>query len=164
MRLSIRSQKDFVTGLVFLACGAGFAIGAQSYTVGTAARMGPGYFPTLLGVLLALIGLVIAAQALHPELGPKDKIGSIAWKPLVFILGANILFGLLLVGVRAIGLPSMGLIVAIFGLTIVASLAGERFSLKESLILAAVLAGGSYLAFIVLLKLNFPVWPAFVSP
>jgi hypothetical protein len=56
----------------------------------------------------------------------------------------------------------MGLIAAIFGVTIVASLAGDSFNLKEVLILSVVLSIGSYLAFIVLLKLQFPVWPTFI--
>jgi hypothetical protein len=57
----------------------------------------------------------------------------------------------------------MGLVLAIFGLTLVASLAGETFKLKEVLILAAILAAGSYLAFVVLLKLQFAVWPKFIA-
>jgi hypothetical protein len=60
-------------------------------------------------------------------------------------------------------IPAMGLVAAIYGLTVVASLAGERFNLKEVLILATILSIGSYLAFIVLLKLQFPVWPTFIT-
>lgn len=80
-----------------------------------------------------------------------------------FIIGANVLFGILLGGLPSIGVPAMGLIAAIFGLTIVASLAGDSFKLKEVLILAGILALGSYLAFVMLLKLQFPVWPTFIA-
>jgi len=62
-----------------------------------------------------------------------------------------------------LGIPHMGLIVGIFGLVIVASLAGEVFKLKEVLILSVVLSIGSYLAFVKLLKLQLPVWPAFIT-
>jgi len=74
-----------------------------------------------------------------------------------------VLFGILLGGLPSLKIPAMGLIAAIYGLTVVASLAGERFSLKEVLILATILSIGSYLAFIVLLKLQFPVWPTFIT-
>jgi hypothetical protein len=73
------------------------------------------------------------------------------------------LFGILLGGLPSVGIPAMGLIAAIFGITIVASLAGDDFRLKEVLVLSVVLSIGSYLAFIVLLKLQFPVWPTFIA-
>jgi hypothetical protein len=81
---------------------------------------------------------------------------------LFFIIAANVLFGVLLGGLPSLGLPAMGLIAAIFGVTLVASLAGDTFKLKEVLILSVVLSIGSYLAFIMLLKLQFPVWPTFI--
>jgi hypothetical protein len=81
---------------------------------------------------------------------------------LFFIITANLLFGILLGGLPSLGIPAMGLIAAIFGVTIVASLAGDTFNLKEVLILSVVLSIGSYLAFIMLLKLQFPVWPTFI--
>jgi hypothetical protein len=69
----------------------------------------------------------------------------------------------LLGGLPSIGLPAMGLILAIYALVIIASKAGDTFSLKESLILATILSVGSYLAFIMLLKLQMPVWPTFIT-
>ena len=92
-----------------------------------------------------------------------DKIGAIAWRPLVFILGANLLFGALLVGLPSIGLPHFGLIVAIYGLVILAGYARQGCRLRDSLILATLLAIGSYLAFVKLLNLQFPVLPWFLS-
>ena len=62
--MKIKSQKDFFSGLVFTLIGASFAYGATSYNIGTAARMGPGYFPLLLGVILALIGAFVFFKAL----------------------------------------------------------------------------------------------------
>ena len=161
--MKIKSQKDFYSGLLYTVVGAAFAYGATSYTIGTGARMGPGYFPLLLGSILAIIGGVILFKSLVVETPTGDQVGSWAWKPLVFIIAGNLLFGVLLGGLPSIKLPAMGLIVAIYGTTLVVSMAGDQFKVKEVLILATVLSVMSYLAFIMLLKLQFPVWPTFIS-
>lgn len=161
--MKIKSQKDFFSGVMFSAIGTAFAVGATTYTVGEGARMGPGYFPLLLGVVLALLGVAIIFRALVVETEGGDPIGAWAWKPLAFVIAANLAFGVLLGGLPSIGLPAMGMIAAIFGLTVLSSLAGDTFKLKEVLILAAILASGSYVAFILLLKLQIPVWPTFIS-
>lgn len=160
--MKIKSQKDFFSGLMFTVVGASFAYGATNYSIGSGGRMGPGYFPLLLGVILAVLGSAIMFKALVVETQDGEKIGKWAWKPLFFIIAANVLFGILLGGLPSMGIPAMGLVAAIFGVTIVASLAGDTFNLKEVLILSVVLSIGSYLAFIMLLKLQFPVWPTFI--
>jgi Tripartite tricarboxylate transporter TctB family len=159
----IKSQKDFFAGLLFLVLGVAFALGARTYNVGTGARMGPGYFPLMLGVLLAILGTVEIIKALVNGKRGGDKIGKWAWRPIVFVLGANLAFGVLLGGLPSIKVPAMGMIIAIYALVTIASLGGERFKLKDVLILATILAIGSYLAFIVLLKLQIPVWPTFIT-
>jgi len=159
----IKSQKDFFAGLMFAVIGVSFAIGAWDYSLGTAARMGPGYFPFMLGLILCGIGIIISVLSFRSTAPDGDKIGKWAFKPLVLILGANLVFGALLVGVPALGIPQFGLIVGIYGLVIVASFAGDSFKPKEVLILATILAIGSYLAFVKLLNLQFPVWPAFLT-
>ena len=161
--MNIKSQKDFFSGLMFTVVGGAFAYGATSYTVGTGARMGPGYFPLVLGVILALLGALVMFKSLVVETADGEKIGSWAWKPLFFIICGNLLFGILLGGLPSLKLPAMGLIAAIFGTTIVVSKAGDVFVLKEVLILSTILSIGSYLAFVVLLKLQFPVWPTFIT-
>ena len=159
----IKSQKDFFSGLMFTVVGASFAYGATNYSVGSGGRMGPGYFPLLLGVILAVMGAIIMFKATVVETQDGDKIGKWAWKPLFLIISANVLFGIMIGGLPSIGLPPMGLIAGIFGLTIVASLAGDSFKLKEVLVLSVILSIGSYAAFILLLKLQFPVWPTFIA-
>ncbi len=161
--MKIKSQKDFFSGLMFMGVGVAFAWGATTYSVGSGARMGPGYFPLMLGILLALIGSVITFKAMVVETEGGDKIGAWAWKPLFFILAANFVFGILLGGLPSIGLPAMGMILGIYALVIISSLAGNEFSLKGVLGLSTILAIGSYLAFVVLLKLQFPVWPSFIT-
>ena len=159
----IKSQKDFFSGLMFTLVGAAFAWGATSYNIGTGARMGPGYFPLLLGVFLAVLGGLITFYSLIEHTEDGEPVGAFAWKPVVFILGANIVFGILLAGLPRFGIPPMGLIAAIYALVIIAGKAGDTFSLKESVMLATGLSVGSYLAFIMLLKLQMPVWPAFIT-
>jgi len=161
--VKIKSQKDFFSGVMFSVVGIAFAWGATTYNVGDGARMGPGYFPLMLGVLMTFLGLLIMFNSLVVETEGGDRIGKWAWKPICYILGANLAFGVLLGGLPSIKVPAMGMIAAIYALVIIASLAGERFKLKEVLILATILAVGSYLAFIVLLKLQIPVWPTFIT-
>lgn len=161
--MNIKSQKDFLSGLMFLVLGGIFAWGAyNNYNIGTGARMGPGYFPLMLGVLLAILGACILLGSFIVETPDGDKVSKIAWRPLVFILGANVIFGILLGGLPRFGLPSFGLIAAIFALIITASRAGDEFHWKSVLLLSVVLSVGSYLAFIALLKLQMPVWPTFL--
>jgi len=159
----IKSQKDFFSGLMFTLVGAGFAWGATQYNIGTGARMGPGYFPMLLGIFLAVLGAFITFYSLVEHTEDGAPVGKFAWKPIVFILGANLIFGVCLGGLPSVGLPPLGLIAGIYALTFVASKAGETFNFKEVFVLATILAIGSYLAFIMALKLQMPVWPVFIT-
>jgi len=161
--MKIKSQKDFFSGAMFIGVGIAFAIGASNYSVGSGAKMGPGYFPLILGVLLTFLGAVIAFKALVTPPSDGDKIGAFAWKPLFFIILANLVFGACIGGLPAFGLPPLGLILGIFLLTIIAAYGGDEFRIKEVMVLAVILSVISYMAFIVLLKLQFPVWPAFIQ-
>jgi len=161
--VKLKSQKDFWAGLMYMAVGIGFAVGAQNYTIGSGARMGPGYFPMILGILLTLIGASVAFKGLTSGPPDGDPIGKWAWKPVFFILAANFAFGILLVGVPSWGIPAMGLIIAIYALVFIASLAGHEFHAKSVFVLATVLAIGSYVAFVWALNLQFPVWPSFIT-
>lgn len=161
--MNIKSQKDFFSGLMFIIVGAAFAIGAYNYSMGEGARMGPGYFPRLLGIVLVVIGSWVLFKSLTVATPDGDKIGSFAWKPMFCIIGANILFGICIGGLPSIKFPALGLIVGIYILTFVASLAADVYRVKEVFLLATFLAILSYIAFVVLLKLQFPVWPAFLA-
>lgn len=161
--MNIKSQKDFFSGLMFMGVGVAFAWGATTYNVGNGARMGPGYFPLYLGVLMTVLGAVITFKSLVVETIGGDKIGKWAWKPLFYVIMANLVFGALLAGLPSFGLPAMGLIAAIYALVFIASMAEEGWKLKATFILATVLAAGSYVAFVMALKLQFPVWPAFIT-
>lgn len=162
--MKINSQKDFWSGAMFIVFGVAFAWGASNYTIGTGARMGPGYFPLMLGVLLAVLGAAIALKALAIETSDGDPIGKWAWRPLVLVLSSVVAFGVLIVGVKIGGwkTPQMGIVVAIFALTILASLADE-FRWRDVLILATALSLFSYLVFVLALKLPFPMLPSFIA-
>ena len=161
--VNIKSQKDFFSGLMFMGVGVAFSWGATNYNVGQGARMGPGYFPLMLGVLMAILGAVITFKSLVVETVGGDKIGKWAWKPLVFIILANLIFGVLLGGLPSLKLPAAGMMIAIYALTFISSMAEPGWKFKNTLILATVLALGSYVAFVLVLKLQFQVWPAFIT-
>ena len=161
--VNIKSQKDFFSGLMFMGVGVAFAWGAITYNVGQGARMGPGYFPLMLGILMTVLGVAITFKSLVVEANGGDKIGKWAWKPLIFIILANLLFGVLLGGLPSVKLPAMGMIAAIYALTFVSSMAETGWKVKNTFILATVLAIGSYVAFILVLKLQLTVWPTFIT-
>ena len=161
--MKIKSQKDFYSGVMFAVTGIAFAWGATTYSVGTGARMGPGYFPLMLGILMAVIGLAIMFTGITVETDDGEPIGKWAWKQVVYIIGANLAFGVLLGGLPSFGIPAMGMIVAIYALVLISSMAGNEFALPKVLALATVLAAGSYVAFIWALKLQIQVWPTFIA-
>ena len=161
--MNIKSQKDFFSGLMFMGVGLAFAWGATTYSVGQGARMGPGYFPLYLGVLMTILGAAITFSSLVVESVGGDKIGKWAWKPLFFIILANLLFGILLAGLPSLKIPAAGLIVAVYALVFISSMAETGWKVKNTFILATILAAGSYVAFVMALKLQFQVWPAFIT-
>lgn len=161
--MALKNPQDFYSGLLFSIIGGAFAWGATGYEVGSAAQMGPGYFPLMLGLLLVALGVAITAKAFAGSQAQASRIGPWAWRPLVCILLANVLFGVLLVGLPSIGWPAMGMWVAIVAMTVVASMARKGFRFKEAVMQGLILALGSYLVFVLGLNLQFPVWPAFIS-
>lgn len=161
----MKNEKDFYSGLLFVVIGGAFAYGSINYPVGSTNNMGPGYFPMVLGWLLMVLGVVISMTGLirTPAGGSENhKVGTWAWRPLTHIIGANLFFGVLLCGLPSIGLPSFGLITAVFGLILIASGAKERLHVKESLIVATGLSFACYLIFIVFIDLPIPLWPIFL--
>jgi hypothetical protein len=153
--VKIKSQRDFWSGLMFVAIGLGFAWGATEYSFGSSARPGPGYFPFGLGLLMAVLGGMVLFKALTIETEGGDPIGDIAWKPLGFIVGTVAIFGW--------ALPHLGMVIALPLLVIVAAMAGDEFHWGETLANAALLTVGSWVIFILGLKLTIPLWPAFLA-
>jgi hypothetical protein len=153
--VKIKSQKDFWSGLMFVAVGIGFAWGATNYSFGSSARPGPGYFPFGLGILMAVLGAIVLFQALTIETETGDPIGAWAWKPLSIIVIAVAAFGWML--------PHLGMFIALPVLVFVAAAAGDEFHWRDALISAVVLTVGSWLIFIKGLNLTIPLLPSFVA-
>jgi hypothetical protein len=117
-----RNPKDFWTGLIYLFVGCGALIISRDYDMGTALKMGPAYFPTILSVLLMGIGII---SVLRSFLKSGSPIGVVAWKGLVLIVASTILFGMIVRGA--------GLLLALPLLVIVSASASARFSWKTTL-------------------------------
>jgi len=146
--MKIRDPQDFWAGMMFMAFGAAAIFFARNYAFGSAARMGPGYFPSVLGGILVALGLITALRGLAFA-GPA--IGRFNWRPLLLVSGSIVLFGAALQG--------LGLVIAIFLLIIGSALGGHEFKLKEVLILALCLTVGSVAIFIYGLQLQIPMFP-----
>ena len=150
----IKNPKDFWSGVMFASIGFAFAIIVKvyEYPMGTASRMGAGYFPFVLGIIMGLIGIVILIQSFASEGPPVSKF---AWKPLFWILGAVVVFGLIA--------KSAGLALSIIILVALSSYGGDQFKVKEVVISSLILAVFSVGVFVYGLKLPFPIWPPFIT-
>ena len=147
----IRHPKDFWSGALFIATGAFAIFWGARYTLGTAARMGPGYFPRILGILLIALGAILALRSLRLQ-GPA--IPPWRWRPTIIVLGSVVLFGHI---VQTVGLALSTVI-----LIVLASAASHEFRWKEALIVGVGLAALAVGVFVIGLKLTLPIWPVFV--
>jgi hypothetical protein len=150
--VKIKSQRDFASGLMFILIGAGFAIGALNYTFGSSAKPGPAFFPFGLGILMTVLGGLVLFKALTIECDDGEPIGHIAWRPLLVLVGAVVLFGLML--------PKIGMAISLPVLVIVASLASDEFRWKTALASALLLTLMAWGVFVKGLGLTIPLWPA----
>ena len=148
----IRNPRDFYAGALFIVIGAATILLGSRYTLGTAARMGPGYFPRILGILLIVLGGLLVFRAARVS---GARIPPFRWRPTLIVLGSVVLFGLTA--------PSLGLVVASILLIVVSSAASTEFRWKEALLSGVVLAALSVAGFIWGLGLQFSVWPTFLG-
>ncbi|MES2100860.1 MAG: tripartite tricarboxylate transporter TctB family protein [Pseudomonadota bacterium] len=153
--MKIKSQRDFFSGLMFIAVGVTFAVGATNYSMGSSAKPGAGYFPLILSVLMAILGAIVLFKSLTIETEGGDPIGHIAWKPLLIVIASITVFG--------IALPRLGMFLTIPLLILMVSTAGGEFSWKGVLISCVVLTVFSWIVFIWGLNLTIPLKPAFMG-
>lgn len=147
--MHIKSPRDFWAGLMFMASGLFFAIwAAEFYQMGTAVRMGPAYFPTVLGGLLAVLGLLIFFGSFAVEGTP---VPAFALRPLILISVGCVLYGYLM--------KPLGLVGATAALVYVSAFGGHEFKWKEVTILYVILMIFSWAVFVKGLTLPFPMWP-----
>jgi hypothetical protein len=152
--MRIRNRKNFWAGVMFIAFGLFFSGFGTQYAIGTAARMGPGYVPTALGVIVILLGIAISVGALFAKT-TAENVDKFAFPAIILIIGAVVLFGVLL--------KPLGLIISLLVLVAVSSYASHEFSWRGMLINAVVLTVLCVVVFVWLLKLRFPLWPYFIG-
>ena len=142
----IRNEKDFWIGVIYVAFGSAAIIISRNYGMGTALKMGPSYFPTILGCLLIVIGVI---SLIRSFIKPGSPFGTFAFKGLLLITASIILFGFIVRGA--------GLVIALPVLVIISSCASIRFRWKYSLVLAAGLTIFCILVFLKALGVPLPI-------
>lgn len=142
-----RDLKDILAGLIFVAFGLGFAVLSMSYEIGSTLKMGPGYFPFVLGALLVLLGGAIVVKGFRA--GVAEEVGVIPWRALGLILGAVILFGLSVRG--------LGLVPTVFLVAVMSVFASRRTNVVMALAISAGLTVACVLVFVVALRLRLPL-------
>jgi len=145
--LRVKSPQDFGAGLVFLAIGIAGLYFGRELAFGTSARMGPGYFPTLLSILIIVIGLVLGLQGVTVEGPPIERV---QLRPISFIIAAILIFGFLI--------DSVGLALTAVALTVFASYARHDVKPLESIVLGVGLALFTVLVFVYVLGQALPAW------
>jgi hypothetical protein len=151
--MKIKSPRDFWAGLMFIAFGLFFVVVAQIYyQMGTAVRMGPGYFPTVLGGILAVLGVIVLFESVTME-GPP--VAQFHFRPLLFILASSLAFAYLL--------KPLGLVLATAALIFISAYGGHEFKWKEVAWLTVVLGIFSVVVFVKGLTLPFPICPSVIE-
>jgi Tripartite tricarboxylate transporter TctB family len=146
--MRIRSPKDFWAGLVFAAIGTGFILIALQYRLGDMHRMGPAMFPTMVGALLAVLGMVITARAFAFD---GEPVPGFQARPIGVSFLAIVLFG--------VALQYLGLVAAVLVLVLVGAFAARDTRPLQNVALAAVMVLFSVAVFVWLLGLPLPLWP-----
>jgi len=144
----IRHPKDFWAGVLFIAIGGAACVIALDYAMGTAARMGPGYFPRVLGLLLCALGALLVLRSFKLQGAP---LSFPTFKPIAIVLGSVLLFGLVV--------NKAGLVIATLLLVLVSSTASHEYRWRESIVAAIALAVFVVVAFRYGLGLQLPTWP-----
>jgi hypothetical protein len=148
MPLLIKSPKDFWTGVLYLTFGAATLWIAREYPIGTAGRMGPGFFPTALSLLLMGLGIYIIARGMTRH---GDPLGRFAWRGAFFVVAATVAFGLLL--------ETAGVIIALAVLIGGSALASVQTKLDgKSIVLAVGLIVFCVLVFVKGLGVTMPLF------
>ena len=158
--MSIGNRKDFWSGILFALLGVFFIYFAQEHELGQASRMGPAYFPTLLGILLTASGCIVALIAFFKKAAVSEtgedtgEIQKFHWDILCLILGSILAFGLLL--------NTLGLVFSLAAMILISGLASREFRFKETLAIIVVLNVIACLVFVYGVGMLIPVWPVFI--
>lgn len=148
-----RNHRDILAGSIFLFFGLGAMGLSLSYRIGTAAKMGPGYFPLVLGGLLAALGLFVLVRGLSTTEEEAVRL-SFRVRPALMVLCSVILFGLLI--------ERLGLLPCTAFLVIMSSMGSDEFRMRQAVLSAGVLTIVVLVVFVYFLKFQIPLWPSFV--
>jgi hypothetical protein len=151
--VQLRNHRDLWAGLMFAVIGIIFMILSKQYSIGTSAKMGPGYFPMVLGGLMTLFGVIIALGAFSGK-AQMLKLSPVGWREFILLLAS--------VAVFAIALPRLGMVISVALLIMISAIASHEFKLRDTLISIVVLVLLAYGMFVKGLELQFPVWPKFL--
>ena len=146
--MKIKAPKDFWAGLMFMSIGIGFVVVSQNYNMGNALRMGPGYFPSVLGGLLTLLGLIVFVQSFTVD---GERLPSFKLRPVIIVMVGITLFGVLI--------RTAGLVPAVVTLVLVSALGHPDSKWRSTVLLAAGLAGFAVAVFYYGLGLPFKLYP-----
>jgi hypothetical protein len=138
------SRKDLLAGAVFVGFGLAFAITSSTYEIGSPLRMGPGFFPLVLGGVLVVLGLLIAGTGLVTASG--GELGTVPWRTLVLLLAAVLFFGFTV--------RDLGLVPSLFVTVLLAAFAGRGVRPVTAVVIAASLTAVSVLIFVYALQLR----------
>ncbi len=152
--MQLKNKQNFWSGVMFIVLGSAFAWKSTEYSMGTAARMGPGYFPFWLGVIMAVLGAIILVSSFAKK-AQTTEITKFDFKSVAIITGAVVVFAYLL--------QPAGLIISMLVLVLISAAAAHDNNWKVTIANAIFLTVLCYLAFVVGLKLVFPIWPAFLG-
>jgi len=147
VQFKIENQQDFYSGVMFIAFGLTAIVVARDYAMGSAMRMGPGYFPTYLGALLIVIGSVLSLRSFKTE---GQRIKPFAWRPMIMLTLAFCLFGW--------GIDHIGFIPGLVCVVVISALGGRRFALREVIPLAVVLVTLAVAIFVYGIALPFKLF------
>jgi putative tricarboxylic transport membrane protein len=150
--MTIRAPKDFWSGIMFMSFAAVALVAARNYSLGSAGHMGTGYFPVLLSVVLTLIGVILIGRSFVIN---GERVGTLGLLPLAVIAAAVCVFGL--------AIETLGLVVALILVTLIAAAASRQSRPLQVGLLAVLLAAFSAGIFAYALRLPLPVWPPFLG-
>jgi hypothetical protein len=147
MQWKVKSKQEFWSGVLFLGIGTLALVMSRNYFMGNSVRMGPGYFPTLVGIALSILGAIITLTSLKVE---GEEIKAFGWRAIVMVTLGFFLFGW--------GIDRVGFVLSMGAMIVCSMLAGREFKVREAVIMCVVLISGSVALFIYGLKLPFSIF------
>ena len=153
--MTIQNTKDFWSGILFACLGLFFLVSIQELPMGSAARMGPAFFPIVLSCIMMGLGVLVALRGvlIRPINGP-ERIGRVNWRAFLLIHGSVLVFSLLLV--------PCGLMIALAAMIILSALADRTARWKEIIACIIVLDAIAWVVFVYIGGMYIPVLPQFL--